>query len=44
MDLYKEKDQLKENFLESGSYTANGKFPVFQTVKLQHRLPVLVIA
>ena len=43
MDLYQEKDQLKENFLATGSFTAAGKFPVFQTLTLQHRLPVLVI-
>ena len=43
MDLYQEKDQLKENFLSSGSFTAAGKFPVFQTLILHQRIPVLVI-
>ncbi len=42
MNLYQEKDELKDNFLTTGSFERNGKFPINQTVELGWRLPVLV--
>jgi len=42
MQLYSEKDELKENFLKTGSFSAEGKFPVHRAVNLRRRLPVLV--
>ena len=42
MKLYQEKDELKDNFLTTGSFERNGKFPINQTVELGWRLPVLV--
>jgi len=42
MNLYQEKDALKENFLTTGKFSSAGKFPVYKSIKLEHRIPVLV--
>lgn len=43
MDLYKDKDELKENYLKTGSFTdKNGKFPIYKEIKLGYRIPVLL--
>lgn len=42
MKLYSEKDELKENFLKTGSFSSGGKYPVHRAVHLERRLPVLV--
>ena len=41
MNLYQEKDALKDNFLTTGKFSSNGKFPVHKAIKLEHRIPVL---
>jgi hypothetical protein len=42
MNLYQDKDVLKDNFLTTGKFSSKGKFPVHKSIKLEHRIPVLV--
>lgn len=42
MKLYHEKDELKDNFLKTGSFSSKSKFKVHQKVELKPSMPVLV--
>jgi hypothetical protein len=42
MNLYKEKDELKENFLKTGSFSSKNKYRVHQKIELKPTMPVLV--